>query len=234
MLDRLENSFTRLSQFSADLAHELRTPIANLRGEAEVALTRSRTAEEYREVIESSVGECERLSGIIDNLLFLARAEAADGPVAREHFDGRAALEKIAGYYETVAEERQIAITCAGTGKVSADPLLFGRAVSNLVDNAVRHSGEGGQIDLALAVDEAGAKISVRDRGIGIAAEHLPRVFDRFYRVDSSRSSEGTGLGLALVKSITDLHGGRAEVASEAGRGTTVTLSFPRETIRAV
>ncbi len=233
MLDRLENSFTRLSQFSADLAHELRTPIANLRGEAEVALTRVRTSEEYREVIESNVVECERLSGIIDNLLFLARAEAADGPVERERFDGRAALEKIAGYYETVAEERHVAIHCTGEGEVSADPLLFGRAVSNLVDNAVRFSPDGGTIEIALAVDEMEAKISVRDSGVGIAAEHLPRVFDRFYRVDSSRSSEGTGLGLSLVKSITDLHGGRAEVQSEVSRGTTVTLRFPRETAAA-
>lgn len=227
MLDRLENSFTRLSQFSADLAHELRTPIANLRGEAEVALTRERTPEEYREVIESNVVECERLSGIIDNLLFLARAEAADGPIECTRFDGRAALEKIAGYYETVAEERQIAITCAGEGEIRADPLLFGRAVSNLVDNAVRYSPDAGTIALSMSVSAAAAEISVRDVGVGIASDHLPRVFDRFYRVDASRSSEGTGLGLALVKSITDLHGGKAVVSSEPGRGTTVTLTFP-------
>ena len=108
MLDRLEDSFTRLSQFSADLAHELRTPVANLRGEAEVALTRPRTLEEYREVIESSVTECERLSAIIDNLLFLARAEAAQGVAERTSFDGRAAIEKIAAYYGAVAEEQHI------------------------------------------------------------------------------------------------------------------------------
>src|SRR3954469_1382735 len=101
MLERLEDSFTRLSQFSADLAHELRTPIANIRGEAEVALTRPRSPNEYQTVIESSVAECERLSGIIDNLLFLARAEAADGPIPRTRFDGRAEVEKIVSYYET-------------------------------------------------------------------------------------------------------------------------------------
>ncbi len=228
MLDRLEDSFTRLSQFSADLAHELRTPIANLRGEAEVALTRLRTPEEYREVIESNLGECERLSRMIDKLLFLARAESADGPIERTRFDGRAAVEKIAGYYETVAEERRTAIKCAGEGEIYAEPSLFGRAVSNLMDNAVRHSRDGGTIEVSLETSPTGARISVRDNGAGIAAEHLPRVFDRFYRVDSSRSSEGTGLGLALVKSITDLHGGRAEVASVPGRGTTVTLTFPQ------
>jgi two-component system heavy metal sensor histidine kinase CusS len=166
---------------------------------------------------------------MIDNLLFLARAEAADGPIERTRFDGRAALEKIAGYYETAAEERRIAIKCVGEGEIHADSLLFGRAVSNLVDNAVRYSRDGGTIEILLAASATDARISVRDSGAGIAAEHLARVFDRFYRVDSSRSSEGTGLGLALVKSITDLHGGRAEVTSAPGRGTTVTLTFPQQ-----
>ena len=138
MLDRLEDSFTRLSQFSADLAHELRTPIANIRGEGEVRLTRTRTPEEYREVIESSVGECERLSAIVDNLLFLARAEAAEGHIQQTLFDGRAAVEKIAAFYEPLAEEHRVAITCAGEGDIHADPMLFGRAVSNLVENALR------------------------------------------------------------------------------------------------
>jgi two-component system heavy metal sensor histidine kinase CusS len=227
MLDRLEESFTRLSQFSADLAHELRTPIANLRGESEVALTRMRTAEEYRDVIESNVAECERLSGIIDNLLFLARAEAADGPIPRVRFDGRAAIEKLVGYYETVTEERQITISCSGRGEIYADQLLFGRAVSNLVDNAVRYTADGGTIEIGLASDPRQTRVTVRDTGSGIAPEHLPRVFDRFYRAEPSRTSYGTGLGLALVRSIMDLHGGRAEVESEVGRGTALTLSFP-------
>ena len=117
MLDRLEDSFTRLSQFSADLAHELRTPLANIRGEAEVALTRPRSPNEYEAVIESSVAECARLSGIIDNLLFLARAEAAESKVQRSLFDGRSAIERIAAYNEAIAEERQLTITCQGDGR---------------------------------------------------------------------------------------------------------------------
>jgi two-component system heavy metal sensor histidine kinase CusS len=229
VLERLEDSFTRLSQFSADLAHELRTPIANLRGEAEVALTRQRTTDEYREVIESSVAECERLSGIIDNLLFLARAEAAEGHIERTRFDGRAAIEKIAAYFRTLAEDRHVEISCGGAGEIDADPLLFSRGVSNLVDNALRFTPDGGTIAITVATDATGAEVSVRDSGSGIAPEHLPRVFDRFYRADSSRSSTGTGLGLALVKSIADLHGGSAKVRSELGRGTTVTLMFPHQ-----
>jgi len=227
MLDRLEDSFTRLSQFSADLAHELRTPLANIRGEAEVALARPRTPNEYQTVIESSVAECERLSGIIDNLLFLARAEAAESKINQSHFDGRAAIERIAAYNEAIAEERRLTITCAGQGDVYADPVLFGRAVSNLVDNAVHFTSDGGRITISLTTNRNKAEITVQDTGCGIAAEHLPRIFDRFYRADASRSSEGTGLGLALVKSIADLHGGSVSVESELGRGTLVTVRFP-------
>ncbi len=228
MLDRLEDSFNRLSQFSADLAHELRTPLANIRGEAEVALNRPRTPQEYEAVIESSVAECERLGGIIDNLLFLARAEAAESKVNYARFDGRAAIGRIAAYNEAIAEERRLQIICGGEGEVDADPVLFGRAVSNLVDNAVHYTPDGGRIAISIATNEETAEISVEDNGCGIGEEHVSRVFDRFYRVDRSRSSGGSGLGLALVKSIAELHGGSVAVTSKVGRGTRVTLSFPR------
>jgi len=224
MLARLEDSFVRLSQFSADIAHELRTPIGNIRGEAEVALTRSRSTEEYREVIESTIVECQHLGHIVDNLLFLARTEAAEGHLHRTSFNGRAAIEKIAAFHELIAEEQQLTIHCHGDTTFVADEILFSRAVNNLVENAVRHTPAGGSI----AVSIADSSVSVKDTGSGISPEHLPRVFDRLYRADPSRSSEGVGLGLALVKSIMDLHGGTAQIESEPGRGTTVTLSFPR------
>jgi two-component system, OmpR family, heavy metal sensor histidine kinase CusS len=227
MLARLEVSFTRLSQFSADLAHELRTPIANILGEAQVALTRDRSSDEYREVIESTVAECERLSGIVDNLLFVARADAAREPIEQKQFDGRTALEKIATFYRTIAEDRHVAINCNGQGEIYGDPVLFSRAVSNLVDNALRFTPNGGLIGITIATHPAHAEVAVSDSGCGIAPEHLLRVFDRFYRVESSRSSDGAGLGLALVKSIADLHGGSARIESELNRGTTVTLTFP-------
>jgi two-component system heavy metal sensor histidine kinase CusS len=229
MLDRLEDSFTRLSQFSADLAHELRTPIANIRGEGEVALTRARTPEEYREVIESNVGECERLARIVDKMLFLARAEAAEGHLDRTLFKGRDAIEKIAAFYEPLAEEHHSSINCSGEGDIYADQVLFSRAVNNLVGNALRFTPAGGIIQISIVVGVAKSQVFVKDTGCGIAPEHLPRVFDRFYRADSSRSVEGSGLGLALVKSIMDLHGGSAVVESEVDRGTTVVLTFPNQ-----
>ncbi len=229
MLARLEDSFTRLSQFSADLAHELRTPIANILGEAQVALTRDRTSDEYREVIESTVAECERLSGIVDNLLFVARVDAAREPIARKQFDARAAVAKIATFYQTIAEDHHVAISCSGEGQTYADPALFERAVGNLVDNALRFTRGNGSIQIVLAQHAADFEVAVSDNGCGIAPEHLPRVFDRFYRAESSRSADGAGLGLALVKSIVDLHGGSARIQSEVGRGTTVTLIFPNK-----
>jgi two-component system, OmpR family, heavy metal sensor histidine kinase CusS len=228
MLKRLDDSFTRLSQFSADLAHELRTPIANMLGEAQVALSRDRSAAEYRETIESAIGECERLSGIVDNLLFVARADAATEPVERIRFDARAAVEKIAAFYETIAEDRHVAINCSGQGQIFADPALFERAVGNLVDNALRFTPENGSIQIALAERANDFEVAVSDNGSGVAPEHLPRVFDRFYRAEPSRGSDGAGLGLALVKSIVDLHGGTARIQSEVGRGTTVSITFPK------
>ena len=229
MLKRLDDSFTRLSQFSADLAHELRTPITNMLGEAQVALTRDRTPDEYREVIESTIAECERLSGIVDNLLFVARADAAREPIERKQFDGRAALEKIGTFYQTIAEDRHVTINCTGEGEIYGDPVLLSRAVSNLVDNALRFTPDGGAIQLSIAARPTHSEVTVADSGCGIPSEHLPRVFDRFYRIDSSRSSDGAGLGLALVKSIVDLHGGSAKIESTVNRGTTVILTFPNK-----
>jgi two-component system heavy metal sensor histidine kinase CusS len=227
MLERLQDSFVRLSQFSADLAHELRTPVANILGESQVALTRSRSPDEYLQVLESNAAECERLSGIIDNLLFLARADAAEERVQRAAFPARDVIDKVISFYEPIAEEQSVAIAAGGAANVYADPELFRRALSNVVGNALRFTPSGGKIDINIAARNGVCEIAVRDTGCGIPARHIGHVFDRFYRVDSSRSSHGTGLGLSLVRSIVDLHGGSAMIASEVGRGTTVTLRFP-------
>jgi two-component system heavy metal sensor histidine kinase CusS len=227
MLTRLDDSFTRLSQFSADLAHELRTPIANMLGEAQVALTRDRSAGEFRETIESTAAECERLSRIVDNLLFVARVDAAREPISRKWFDARRAAEKIAAFYQTVADDHHVAISCSGGGQIYADPDLFDRAVGNLLDNALRFTPRNGAIQIVLSKQHGDFEVAVSDNGSGIAPEHLSRVFDRFYRAESSRGSDGAGLGLALVKSIVELHGGSATIQSKLGEGTTVKLTFP-------
>lgn len=227
MLKRLDESFTRLSQFSADLAHELRTPVTNMMGEAQVALTRERSATEYRETIESTVAECERLARIVDNLLFVARADAARDTIAREQFDARAAIDRVIAFYEAVAEDHHVTLDCSGEGRICADPNLFERAVANLLDNALRFTPANGAIHIALAEHDTSFEVAVTDNGCGIAPEHVPHVFDRFYRGDASRGSDGAGLGLALVKSIAELHGGSATIDTAVDRGTTVKLIFP-------
>ena len=144
-----------------------------------------------------------------------------------QEFDGRVAIEKIAAFYEAIAQEQEVTLTCVGQGEIRADPMLFGRAVSNLVENALRFTPKNGSIQIALSEHDGDFEVAVNDNGCGIAPEHLPRVFDRFYRAEPSRGSDGAGLGLALVKSIVDLHGGSASIQSEMGRGTTVRLTFP-------
>jgi two-component system, OmpR family, heavy metal sensor histidine kinase CusS len=226
MLSRLEESFTRLSQFSADLAHELRTPIAILRGEAESVLTKPHSSEQYREVIESSLEELQRLSGMIDNLLFLARAETS-GSFNRSYFDGRAAMDKIREFYEAVSQEQGIEIHCRGDGKVYGDPLLFRRALINLITNALRFTRSGGSVTVSLDRRNGASEVSVADTGCGISSQHVPHVFNRFFRGGAQRNAQGTGLGLAIVKSIMRSHDGEVSVESELNKGTVITLTFP-------
>jgi len=230
MLNRLEDSFRRLTQFSADLAHELRTPINNLVGEAEVALSRSRTPEEYRQVLSSSLEEYERLSHLIKSLLFLARSESTEFQIERSFFDARKEIEAVLEFHDAVAEERKIQVACRGNATLYADPHLFRRALSNLLANSLQYTPMGGTITLSIeAGDHQDVEVHIRDSGSGIASEDIPKIFDRFYRGDPSRSKtrEGTGLGLAIVKSIMDLHDGNVTVESEPSKGTTVVLTFP-------
>jgi two-component system, OmpR family, heavy metal sensor histidine kinase CusS len=232
MLDRLEESFERISRFSADIAHDLRTPVNNIRGEAEVALARARTVDEYREVLASCLEETVRLSGLIGDLLFLARAETPSTHLHRARVDVGELLCNVRDYYEASAAEGGISLTTeVGSEPVIAelDRTLVQRAVGNLVANAVAHTPPGGSVVLGANADIASVQIEVSDTGVGIPAEALPRVFDRFFRVDTSRSQAlgGTGLGLAIVKSIIQLHGGDAEITSQPGHGTRVTLRMP-------
>ena len=236
MLERLDESFERISRFTADIAHDLRTPVNNIRGEAEVALARSRTVEEYRDALESSLEEAVRLSELIGDLLFLARAESPITELHRENVNVGELLTTVRDYYEASATDAGISLVNDGTEPLNAqlDRSLMLRAVSNLVSNAIAHTPPGGTVTLAATNDDAAVRIEVSDSGGGIPAEALPRVFDRFFRVDPSRSkaSGGTGLGLAIVQSILMLHGGSAEITSQLGRGTRVTLRMPTLTMR--
>jgi two-component system heavy metal sensor histidine kinase CusS len=226
MLARLEDSFTRLSQFSADLAHELRTPMAILRGEAEGALIKPRTPEQYRTVIESSLEEMQRLSAMIDNLLFLARAETIRS-IKPQFFDGRAAIEQVREFYEALSQDQGVELNSEGEGQVYAEPVLFRRALVNLITNALRFTPSGGRVTVSLKHRDGGSEVAVADTGCGISAQHLTNVFDRFFRGDAPRTSQGSGLGLSIVKSIMQIHHGNVSVKSDVGHGTVVALRFP-------
>jgi two-component system heavy metal sensor histidine kinase CusS len=231
MLDRLEDSFVRLSRFSTDIAHELRTPLQNLRGEAEVFLSKKREPGEYQELIGSALEEYHRLSNLIDRLLFLARAENPQTLIQREDLDLKKELDILQDFYGLSAGESGVALRAETPEGLRAplDRSLFQRAVGNLIENSMKYTPSGGTVLLKASSDNGHIRVEVSDTGKGIPPDQLSRVFDRFYRVDASRSpsSGGAGLGLSIVKSIMDLHDGTAEIRSEPFQGTTVILLFP-------
>jgi two-component system, OmpR family, heavy metal sensor histidine kinase CusS len=229
MLDRLHLSFQRLSQFSADLAHDLRTPINNLVVQTQVALSQPRAIDDYQSLLASNVEEYERLARMVESMLFLARADHAKIVLHKQRLDTGNELQRIADYFEGVADDAQVQLEIDASGTLEADPILFRRAVNNLVANAIRHTPTGSVIRLVTQPIEQGIAIAVMNPGSGIHPDHVPRLFDRFYRGDDARSdsASSTGLGLAIVQSIMMLHGGRAEVESAPGTLTTFRLVFP-------
>ena len=231
MLDRLEHSFERISQFSEDIAHELRTPVNNLRGGIEVVLGKPRSSDEYREALSSALEECERLARLVDRLLFIARSENAGGPLDREPIDLGEDLHKTCEFFSVTAEEAGIILKNDAPPGVllTANRDLLRSLVGNLISNALSHTPRGGSVHVTASTEGSTVVIRVADTGKGIPPEHLPHIFDRFYRVDRSRTknSGGVGLGLAIVKSIANLHGATVGIESSLGKGTTITVRFP-------
>jgi two-component system heavy metal sensor histidine kinase CusS len=227
MLARLEESFQRLSQFSADLAHEIRTPLHNLLGSNGLALSQPRSEAEYQEVLASNMEEFERLKRMAENLMFLARAEQAERALDRRPLDLAAVGEELCDYFEALADDRGLRLENIFSGELLADQQLLQRALGNLLANAVRHADPGTGIRLVRRDEPGMCWLQVHNQGPAIAPEHLGRLFDRFYRVDPSRAEPGDsgGLGLAIVRSIMELHGGQVRVCSDA-RGTLFELGF--------
>ncbi|WP_350357438.1 heavy metal sensor histidine kinase [Paraburkholderia fungorum] len=228
MLDRLERAFVRLSQFSSDLAHDMRTPLANVISSSQITLSRSRTTDEYEALIDSNIEECERLQRMIENMLFLARTDNAKQGLQVARLDSAKELDRLASYFQGVAEDIGVSIIVNGGATLHADGMMFRRAVSNLVSNALDHARTSSTIELRASQSSKYIAVSVTNQGKPIAPEHLEKIFDRFYRADPSRhgSAKNAGLGLAIVKSIMELHRGRVDVAS-GEEGTTFTLYFP-------
>lgn len=229
MLSRLEDSFRRLSEFSSDLTHELRTPIGNMMTQTQVALSRARTAEEYREVLYSNSEEFERLARMISDMLFLAKSDNGLIVPRGETVDLANEIRELLEFYDALAEDLGVSIALIGDGTIHGERLMIRRAISNLLSNALNHTPRGGAV--IVRIERSGdteIRVAVENPGDGIAAEHLQRVFDRFYRVDPSRqrSTEGAGLGLAITRSIVAAHHGTVQAFSADGL-TRFEIAFP-------
>ena len=230
MLARLQDSFTRLSEFSSDLAHELRTPLSNVMTQTQVALSNARSADEYREVLYSHLEETEKLSRMVSEMLYLAKADNGLVVPGVGSVDLATEVQALFSFYEALADESGVGLHLLGAGSVSGDRSMLHRAISNLLSNAIRHTARGGTIMVRIDRSATDAiELSVENPGPDIAPEHLPRLFDRFYRVDLSRrhANAGAGLGLAIARSIVRAHGGTLAVTSRQGL-TRFVVTFPR------
>lgn len=230
MLSRLQSEFARLQDFASDLAHELRTPISNLLTQTQVTLSTPRDDATYRDILASNAEEMQRLARMVSDMLLLAKTERGVDLPHKERFSATQEVQALLEFYEAVAEEKRIALDAIGQGEIVGDRLMFRRAVSNLLSNALRHAPEGGQVRVLMTQNPDTTEVTVRNTGKDINAEALPRLFDRFFRADPARAhptSDGAGLGLAITKAIAEAHGGSVRVSS--ARGTTdFTLVFPQ------
>ena len=234
MLARLEAAFQRLADYSADIAHELRTPISNLMTQTQVALSRPRTAEEYQDILASNLEEYERIARMVSDMLFLAKAEENALAHGSEAIDLAQEADALIDFYEALADEREVRILRQGRASVLGDRLMLRRALSNLISNALRHTPAGGaitiDIDADLAADAGGAvRVVVSNAGDPIPPDQLERIFDRFHRGSTQRArhGEGAGLGLAITRSIVRAHGGEISAQSAAGI-TRFIITLPR------
>lgn len=235
MLARLEDAFRRLSDFSSDIAHELRTPVSNLMTETQVALSRDRDAASYRSTLESNAEEYERLARMISEMLFLAKTEYGQmEDWIKQHGETVHLAQEVRNlydFYEAFAEETGVRLELHGDCGVWGDRLMLRRAISNLLSNALRYTPQGGVVEVTLSEQAGACQLTVANPGPTIAPQHLERLFERFYRADPSRqqsTGEGTGLGLAITQAIVRAHQGRIAVTSQNGR-TCFTVHLPQQ-----
>jgi len=231
MLAQLHDSFRRLSEFSSDIAHELRTPINNMMMQTQVTLSHERDTVDYRANLQSNLEELERMSRMVSDMLFLAKADNSLVAPNREAIDLQAEVAKLFDFYEALASARHIHLIQSGAATVCADRLMIQRALSNVLSNAIRFTPEGMAIEVTIEENADQAMIAIENPGPEIPAEHLPRIFERLYRVDVARregNTENTGLGLAITKSIVEMHGGTIHAESAKWR-TRFTITLPQQ-----
>ncbi len=221
MLERLQVDFAKLMDFSSDLAHELRTPISNMLTQTQVSLSQRRDPDTYRDILASNAEEFQRLGRMVSDMLFLAKTDHGIELPNRENVALEVEVASLLDFYDAVAEEKGVRLRLEGTGTVVGDRLMIRRAISNLLSNAIRHSIPDADVELTLEQRPGSTALCVANTGDVIPAADLPRLFDRFYRVDKARThpaSDGAGLGLAITKAIMVAHGGGVAVTSVEGK----------------
>ncbi|GGB48183.1 two-component sensor histidine kinase [Oceanisphaera marina] len=228
MLDRLENSFQRLTAFSSDIAHELRTPVNSLMMQTQVALSQPRATEEYKEALYANLETAERMARMIGEMLFLAKSEQGQLTMQSEPLTLEDELDELLEFFEPLASEQQVHLHREGQGRLLGDKSMLQRAFSNLLTNAIRYTPASGEVRIVIDGNEKGITVQVINPGPAIAPEKWPRLFDRFYRADSAREpvTEGTGLGLAITQAIITAHHGNISVHSDA-QATCFRVWFP-------
>lgn len=227
MLERLDDGYRRLTQFSADLAHEIRTPVGSLMGTAQVTLQQPRSVDEYQGVLTSSLDELERIARMVESILFLARADDAQAVLDLRELELEEEIQRIVAYFEGLADERQLHLRHEGGGRLRADPMLLRRALSNLVANAIRYADAGSEILIRVREEKGARLIQVENSCSPLHPGQLERLFDRFYRADLARQGgESNGLGLAIVAAIMRLHGGSVSVSQDGARRIRFELRF--------
>lgn len=233
MLERLEDQFHRVRQFSGDASHELRTPLTILRGETEVAMRWAKTTDEFRDILASNIEEVDRMERIIENLLMLSKSEVGELPLEIKEFSLSDLIQGLYLQSKILGEPKGISVNLDYQAEkeilIKGDELRLRQMFLNLLSNGVKYTPEGGSISIRLALDGEQARVEIADSGIGMEAHHLNRIFDRFYRVDKARNrmDGGTGLGLSIVKWVAEAHDGSIRVTSTPGKGSTFNVSLP-------
>jgi heavy metal sensor kinase len=231
MLDRIQALVNEIKEMGDNIAHDLKSPLTRIRGNAEVTLTTGKTLAEYEALAAGTVEECDRLLEMINTMLMISRAEAGVERPVREPIDLAALLKEACELFGSAAEDKGLTLTCSVPGRcdLAGDTRMIQRMIANLIDNAIKYTDPGGKIEISLTEGADGSRlIRVKDSGTGIKAGELPRIFERFYRGDRSRSTAGTGLGLSLARAIARSHGGEVAVDSRPGEGSTFTVTLPR------
>jgi signal transduction histidine kinase len=231
MLDRIQTLVTEIKEMSDNIAHDLRSPITRIRGIAEVTLTNGKSMDEYENMAASTIEECDRLLDMINTMLMISKTESGVDKLSRQEINLAGLIREACELFEPTAEDKRVTLSCDAPNEshLIGDNRMIQRMLSNLLDNAIKYTPSGGKVNVSVSENEKGdVIITVKDTGVGISPNDLPRIFDRFYRCDQSRSNSGIGLGLSLARAIARAHGGEITATSTPNQGSTLTVTLPK------